>query len=98
YALHSNRSWGVGDLTDLSSFVDYASSQRANFVATLPILASFLENPCEPSPYSPVSRLFWNELYSDPTLAPAGTRPNSSSKINGKALVPYQEAMALKRT
>ncbi|HEY0250237.1 MAG TPA: 4-alpha-glucanotransferase, partial [Kofleriaceae bacterium] len=35
------------------------------YVATLPILAAFLDEPCAFSPYSPASRLFWNELYLD---------------------------------
>ena len=37
----------------------------ARYVATLPILAAFLDEPCAFSPYSPASRLFWNELYLD---------------------------------
>jgi len=37
----------------------------------LPLLAAFLDNPvCEPSPYSPASRLFWNEFYLDIQRAP----------------------------
>ncbi|HQY64648.1 MAG TPA: (d)CMP kinase, partial [Polyangiaceae bacterium] len=27
------------------------------------LLAQFLDQPCEVSPYAPASRLFWNELY-----------------------------------
>ncbi len=39
-------------------------------VGTLPLLATFLDRPYEPSPYMPVSRLFWNELYvADPDAA-----------------------------
>src|SRR5687768_17871530 len=28
------------------------------------------DEPCEPSPYAPASRMFWNELYLDLTRAP----------------------------
>ena len=39
-------------------------------VSTLPLLAAFLDKPFEPSPYSPASRLFWNEFYIDPARVP----------------------------
>jgi len=66
YALRSERSWGSGDLSDLEGLWEWASSLGASTVATLPLLAAFLDGPFEPSPYQPVSRLFWNELYADP--------------------------------
>lgn len=31
-------------------------------LATLPLYAAFLDDPVEPSPYSPASRMHWNEL------------------------------------
>jgi len=31
-------------------------------LGTLPIYAGLLDEPCEPSPYLPATRLFWNEL------------------------------------
>ncbi|MGE0059808.1 MAG: 4-alpha-glucanotransferase [Dehalococcoidia bacterium] len=70
YALHSERSWGTGDVTDLLSFADWVAAQDGDFVATLPLLPAYLEpDHLSPSPYSPVSRLFWNELYADPARA-----------------------------
>ena len=42
--------------------VDWLHPFGARIVATLPLLSSF---PSEPSPYSPASRLFWNEFYVD---------------------------------
>lgn len=62
YAAHSRRSWGAGDLGDLMSYLEWVNHHGGGVVATLPMLAAFDD---EPSPYSPVSRLFWNELYLD---------------------------------
>lgn len=65
YALHSDTSWGAGDFGDLEKWMDWTRSQGGHALGTLPFLASFLDEPCDPSPYSPVSRLFWNEFYLD---------------------------------
>ena len=42
----------------------------ASFVATLPLYAAFLDDPFDPSPYAPVSRLHWNEVYLDDAALP----------------------------
>lgn len=110
HALHSERSWGAGDFTDLSDFITWLGGQGGGFVGTLPLLPAFLEKPCEPSPYSPVSRLFWNEFYLDvtavPELAscPAARRLMESlsfgkriRSLNQASLVDYAAQMALKR-
>ena len=73
YALRTSRSWGVGDLADLDALTGWLAGLGGSVVATLPLLAAFLderEGLFEPSPYAPVSRLFWNELYVDPTGVP----------------------------
>ena len=57
--------WGVGDFRDLERLSAWMRGRGGSVVATLPLLASFLDQPFEPSPYSPASRLFWNELYLD---------------------------------
>ncbi|MEM9192525.1 MAG: 4-alpha-glucanotransferase [Myxococcota bacterium] len=54
------------DLASFRTFADWAGDAGANFVGPLPLLATFLDEPFDPSPYSPVSRLFWNELYLAP--------------------------------
>jgi 4-alpha-glucanotransferase len=107
YALHSRRSLGVGDLTDMRGLIEWAARRGAGFVGTLPLLASFLEEPFDPSPYSPMSRLFWNELFIDPSedVAPSQVAAADSlsrmekrlRKLNAEPLVPYREVMALKR-
>ena len=65
YALHSQRSWGAGDFSDLETLTDWVTKLGGGMVATLPLLAAFLDEPFEPGPYSPASRLFWNEFYLD---------------------------------
>ncbi|PYS50551.1 MAG: 4-alpha-glucanotransferase [Acidobacteria bacterium] len=65
YALHSKRNPWAGDLTDFESVMDWMSGFGGRVAATLPLLAAFLDEPFEPGPYSPASRLFWNEFYVD---------------------------------
>jgi 4-alpha-glucanotransferase len=66
YALHSKRSWGIGDYSDLKRLIEWAGGKGASVVATLPLLPAFLDNPFASSPYEPVSRLFWSEVFIDP--------------------------------
>ncbi len=70
YALHAERSWGAGDLTDLRTLAAWVADCGGGIVGTLPILASFLDEPFDPSPYAPVSRLVWNEMYIDVERVP----------------------------
>ena len=63
YALHSRRSLGAGDLADFESLWQWTTTLGGRVTATLPILATYLDEPFDPSPYSPISRLFWNEFY-----------------------------------
>jgi 4-alpha-glucanotransferase len=69
HALTSGRSLGIGDLTDLGELVDWSRESGAAYVGTLPLFPTFLDKPFEPSPYRPVSRLFWNEVFVDPQAA-----------------------------
>ena len=62
YAARSADNWGIGDLRDMVRARQWVNELGGGVVATLPLLAAFED---EPSPYSPVSRLFWNELYLD---------------------------------
>ncbi|HVT01968.1 MAG TPA: 4-alpha-glucanotransferase [Thermoanaerobaculia bacterium] len=66
YALWDAATNGCGTLRELREVIDWARQEGASYVATLPLLASFLgEEHFDPSPYAPVSRLFWNELFID---------------------------------
>jgi len=87
YALHSKRNPNAGDLTDFRELMDWMRELGGSVAATLPLLGAFLEKPFEPSPYSPASRLFWNEFYID-----LGSIPETKTK-----LVDYGNVMAHKR-
>jgi 4-alpha-glucanotransferase len=62
HALVTEHGWGMGDLTAFADLADWVRSLGGGVVASLPLLARF---PDEPSPYSPASRLFWDERYVD---------------------------------
>jgi 4-alpha-glucanotransferase len=104
YALHTARSWGVGDTGDLGRLVQWASGLGAGVVGTTPLDAAFLDEPFEPGPYSPASRLFWNELFLDvESILPAGARRTSAGSrreirsLRRGSLIDHRRAMALKR-
>jgi 4-alpha-glucanotransferase len=66
YALRSSRNWGIGDFTDLAEFQKKVKEKGGRFVGTLPLLAvNPLKDGADPSPYSPLSKLFWNEIFLD---------------------------------
>ena len=65
YALRTNRSKVIGDFSDLDQLLTWVTFNGGSVAATLPISASFLTAPFDPSPYSPASRLYWNELFVD---------------------------------
>lgn len=66
-------------------------------VGTLPLLAAFLDEPYEPSPYTPVSRLFWNELYVTPPAGPEPWRPGDGADFYPGGHFDARAAMAAKR-
>jgi len=70
YALTRGRGWGSGDLADLQTLVSWVGGMGGNIVGMLPLLAAFLDDASNPSPYIPASRLLWNEFYLDITSIP----------------------------
>jgi 4-alpha-glucanotransferase len=110
YALSSQRNWGIGDISDLESLLDIAAGLGADIVGTLPLLAGFLDEPFNPSPYAPVSRLFWNELFLDVNRIPELPACREAQALVDSPLfqgelqelramrhVDYRRAMTLKR-
>lgn len=110
YAINSRSGLGSGDLTDLASLMEWVSGMGGKVAGTLPLLAAFLSEPFNPSPYAPASRLFWNEFYLDVTRIPefAACTPardlfsspgfrEEIDALRASPLVDYRRGMALKR-
>lgn len=71
YALSSGNSWGAGNFSDWAGFRRHMSKLGGMAVSCPPLLAAGYTPPIkDPSPYSPLSRLFWNEFYLDLTAVP----------------------------
>jgi 4-alpha-glucanotransferase len=66
----------------LASFAAAVHRLGIDVVATLPLYAGFLDDPFDPSPYAPVSRLHWNELYLDDATLPAAPVPEQHDLID----------------
>lgn len=66
YALRSPGNWGMGSYSDLKKAADILNPQGCKWLSCLPLLAGNFDPPdCDPSPYSALTRLFWNEIYLD---------------------------------
>lgn len=110
YAMHDERPAGAGDLGDLRTLMRWVAERGGSVVGTLPLLAAFLDEPFEWSPYAPASRLAWNELYlhleSLPEYAGSPVARELYEGPQGRAererlasapLVDYRAQMTLKR-
>lgn len=111
YSLHTKDSWGAGNFTDLGHLLRWTQELGGAFIGTLPLLATFLNEPFDPSPYAPASRLFWNEFYLDVTRIPELERcpaaltiahsPDLQKEIaslRAAPLVDYRHGMAVRRS
>jgi 4-alpha-glucanotransferase len=111
YALHRETSWGAGDFSDLEALIDWTAEQGGGLVASLPMLASNFDGPSPIiSPYSPTSRIFWNEFYLDLERIPELARSETArallaseeagrdiAELRASGLVDYGRQMRLKR-
>jgi 4-alpha-glucanotransferase len=112
YASRSRNNWGTGNLSDWREFCDWMASLGGSVAGTLPLLAAFLDFPtCSPSPYSPASRLFWNEFFIDVSRVPefknsaqarqlvsSAAFQNQLRRFRNNRLVDYKSEWRLRRT
>ncbi len=64
YSARSHRSWGIGDLADLSDMAAWFGREHgASFLLVNPLHACAPTPGMEPSPYLPITRRYVNPLY-----------------------------------
>ncbi len=110
HALHREHSWGAGDLGDLKALVDWTADHGGSVVGCLPLLARAWELGGSVSPYTPTSRLFFDEFYIDVTVAAELSECRAALELIrsdefrsavgalwSADLVDYRRQMALKR-
>ncbi|MBX3380213.1 MAG: 4-alpha-glucanotransferase [Phycisphaeraceae bacterium] len=101
--------FGAGTYTDLRAICDWAGRTAGALVGTLPLFPAFLDHPFDPSPYAPISRLMWNELFIDPRESPewrsANVQKSAAAHASGArarrmgkgSLVDYRKSWQLAR-
>ncbi len=73
YAIRTGEEPGIGGFRELRQVAEFIKKSGGDFLGTLPMLPSVLEGDhIDFSPYSPVSRLFWNEVFLDIENLPGG--------------------------
>jgi alpha-1,4-glucan:alpha-1,4-glucan 6-glycosyltransferase/4-alpha-glucanotransferase len=87
FSIYPERNHGLGHLGDLGNLLRDVEARGGSVVGTLPLLASFYEEPFDPSPYSPASRLAYNELYLDLAALPEMQGSPAARSAFDRALV-----------
>ena len=77
YSLRTHRTAGIATYGELTGLFDWLHDHGGEVLLTLPLLPTYLDDPADWSPYSPVTRRMWSELYVDLDAAgaPHATTP-----------------------
>jgi 4-alpha-glucanotransferase len=96
HALRSESDWGVGNYHDLAELTAWVEGLGGSFVGTLPLYPTFLEGPVEVSPYLPVTRLGWSEIFIDPTRVPElAQSPEAANIVESRCPESLESIMAV---
>ena len=111
YSIKSNGAVGVRRPDGPAAPARWTAGFGGKVVGTLPLMAVYLDEPFDPSPYSPVSRVFWNESFIDPEATaewascPAAQKKKDSpafqremASLDGAELVQYRRQATLRRS
>ncbi len=109
HAIRSEHDWGIGTYSDLKRLGEWVSGRGVDLLGTLPLYPAFLEAPrADPSPYLPVSRLAYNEIFIDPVALPEFASSREARQqwaasegriaaLRSSPFVPYEEVAHLIR-
>jgi 4-alpha-glucanotransferase len=110
HAVRTASDWGIGSFTDLRRLGQWVASRGGALLGTLPLYPAFLEDPADPSPYLPVSRLAYNEVFVDPVRLPEFAATEAArdvvaspdfrhwaAAVHDATLVAYEDVARLKR-
>ncbi|HKV21035.1 MAG TPA: 4-alpha-glucanotransferase [Mycobacterium sp.] len=93
YSVQSERSWGIGDLTDLTDLAVWSGAHHgAGYILVNPMHAAAPVAPMEPSPYLPTSRRYVNPLYLRPEVIPEFAEVPQRGRIRRKRLEVQSDA------
>ncbi len=93
YSVQSKRSWGTGDLTDLTDLAVWSGANHgAGYILVNPMHAAAPVAPMEHSPYLPTSRRYVNPLYLRPDAIPEFAEVRQRSRIRRRRLELQEDA------
>lgn len=103
YALWRDQPTDGATYARLAELASWNASLGGQLVGTLPLLPTYLQpNLFDPSPYAPVSRLFWSEFFVDVEQAARSlglvlTAPLVTSEVQGHRFVDYGTTWRLRK-
>ncbi len=98
HALQSDNARGIGGYKELADISKFISSQGGKFIGTLPLLAVDHESEnSNHSPYSPSTRLFWDEIYLDIDSLPGYDKKTPHEEKSDDDLVDYARVYQAKK-
>jgi len=82
YGLRDGRAAaGVGDFRTLREAAAWTTARGGAVFGTTPLLALFADEPIDPSPYAPASRLFWDDRYVELEAAPGYVEAREAGEL-----------------
>lgn len=86
---------GVGDFRTLREAAAWTSVRGGAVFGTTPLVALFADEPIDPSPYAPASRLFWDDRYVELEAAPGYVEAREAGELEALDALDRQRSAGL---